>query len=99
MGKDHASGNGLQYTRNSDFDGHAHILPSAFNDDHSAIIQVADALAEFFAFWHDLDMDIFYIGVGNLNGNGGIFLQAVEHFESAPAAVAPHGIGGIGNTL
>src|SRR6266700_2659128 len=59
MGKDHASRNGLQYTSYGDFDGHAHILPPTFNDDHSAIIQVAYPLAEFFAILHDLDMDIF----------------------------------------
>ena len=59
MGEDHASCDCLQYTCNGDFDGCTHILSPAFDDDHRAVIEVTDTLAEFFPILHNFDKDIF----------------------------------------
>ena len=58
-------------------------------------MQVACHLDEF-----AIDLgDILYIGIGDLNGYGRIFLQAVEHFEAASATIAAHGVSRVGDTL
>src|SRR5258708_16492373 len=57
--KDHPSGNRLQDTSYSDFNLHVHILPSALNDDHGAVIKVTYALSQLFAILHDFDINVF----------------------------------------
>src|SRR5579884_957232 len=155
MRENHAACDRLQYTGDSDFDSATHVLATTFNYDHRAIVQVADALTQFFAFLHNLDIDIlagkqngldcvrqfvdvqhfdalqfrhavevevvsddgamqvtrhlhqlaiylgnaFYVVISNLDRNGGVFLQAVQHFQSAPTAIAAHRIGRVGDML
>jgi len=39
------------------------------------------------------------VSVDNIDGDSGIFLQAVEDFKPTASTVATHGIGGVSNTL
>ena len=145
----------MQYACDRDFNGHTHKLSSTFNDDHSTVVQVTNALSEFFAVLHDFNKDIFtwkqhrfhgvgqfvnieyfyalqlgntvevkvvgdngamqgachfdefainlhhvlHVGIGDLNRNGGIFLQAVKHLKPAPTAITAHCVSRIGDTL
>src|SRR5579884_3502912 len=43
--------------------------------------------------------DTLDLGINNLDGHGGIFLQAIEDLQAAPAPIAAHRIGGIGDAL
>src|SRR5487761_2541416 len=59
MGEDHAASHRLQDARYRDFDGGLHVCLAVLDDDHRAIIQVADALAWLLALLHDLDSHVF----------------------------------------
>src|SRR5882672_4647811 len=41
----------------------------------------------------------FDIGINNLNGDSGIFLQAIEDLQTTAATIAAHSISGIGDAL
>jgi len=70
MGEDHPPGHRLQDARHRDFERGVHVGAAILDDDHSAIIQVADTLAGFFALLHDLDLHIFARQQDRLDGVG-----------------------------
>src|SRR5256885_14931837 len=87
MGENHAPGDCLQYACDRDFNSHTHKLPSAFNDDHGAIIQVTNALSEFFADLHDFNKDIFTCNQHRFHGDGQFlnieYFYALQHSNKA----------------
>ena len=51
--EDHAAGAGLQHAGDENDGVFADVLAAAFDDDHRAVFEVADALTLFFAWFDD----------------------------------------------
>src|SRR5262249_52679922 len=155
VGEDHATRDGLEHAGDGDLNGLAYVGFATLDDDHRAVVEVADALAQFFALLHDLDRhllarqedgldgvgqlvdvehldtlqlgdaveveivgddggmplageldqlgvhlgDVLGVGVGDLDLDHWLLLQALEDVQAAATAGAAHAVGGIGDVL
>ena len=57
--EDHSAGASLQHARHCNLHIFPDVRAASFDDDHRAIVEVADSLAVFFARLHDFDEYLF----------------------------------------
>src|SRR3954454_22292593 len=86
LGEDHATGYGLEDAGYYNVDFAVHVFAAVLDHYHGAVVEIADSLAEFFAFLDHVYLHLFAGQHHRLDGVGK--LVDVEHLHALPLGYA-----------